>query len=70
MYKRKVAGNLTEKRMLDTKEACSYVGIGQSAIRPWLDEIGATRKFGRSVRFDKNVIDAALDSMSEREGKE
>lgn len=53
----------TETRLLTIDEACGYIGRGRNSSRAWLDEIGATRKFGKSVRFDRRVIDAALDSM-------
>lgn len=53
------------KRMLTTNDACAYIGRGKNSARAWLDEIGATRKFGKAVRFDKVIIDRALDTLSE-----
>ena len=53
----------TGKRMLTSDEACAYIGRGKNTARKWLDEIGATRKFGKSVRFDRVVIDNYLDSL-------
>lgn len=50
--------------MLNIKEVCIYTGRGQVTARKYMDEIGATRKFGRRVLFDKTVIDAALDKMA------
>lgn len=50
-----------EKRLLSIKEAAQYIGLGTRTTRAYMDEIGATVKFGRRVCFDKNVIDAALD---------
>lgn len=65
MKKQNVIGELKEKRLLNIKEVCIYTGRGQVAARKYMDEIGATRKFGRRVLFDKTVIDAALDKMGE-----
>lgn len=57
--------NFSSKRLLDAIEVCTYTGLGRCAARAFMDEIGATRKFGRRVLFDKTVIDAALDKMGE-----
>lgn len=60
MNKQNVMGKIEEKRMLNIKEVCAYTGIGQTTARQYMDEIGATKRFGRRVLFDKTVIDAAL----------
>lgn len=65
MKTRAAMGTTNDKRLLDIKEVCSYIGQGQTRARQYMDEIGATRKFGGRVLFDKNVIDKALDSMIE-----
>lgn len=57
--------NIIAKRMLSIKEVCAYIGMGQTRAREYMDKIGATRKFGGRVLFDKTVIDAALDKMGE-----
>ena len=62
MRKREIHEELLP-RMLTTQQACAYTGRGQNTARKWLDEIGATRHFGKSVRFDRVVIDKALDSL-------
>lgn len=54
---------ISEKRMLSIKEVCKYIGQGETKTRIYMDVIGATRKFGRRVLFDKTVIDAALDEL-------
>lgn len=64
MKKQNISGELKEKRLLNIKEVCIYTGRGQVTARKYMDEIGATRKFGRRVLFDKTVIDAALDKMA------
>ena len=61
MKKQNVMGTIGEKRMLNIKEVCVYTGIGQTRARQYMDEIGATKQFGRRVLFDKTIIDAALN---------
>lgn len=53
------------KRMLTEVEGFEYCGQGRTAFRKWAAEIGARRKFGASVRYDKKVLDAALDAMEQ-----
>ena len=65
MKKQNTIGELKEKRLLNMREVCIYTGRGQVTARKYMDEIGATRKFGRRVLFDKTVIDEALDKMGE-----
>lgn len=56
-------GSISEKRLLNIKEVCAYTGRGQTKARIFMDDIGATRKFGSRVLFDKKIIDEALDRM-------
>ena len=59
-------GDIAKIRMLNRQQAAQYTGMGLNACRAWCDEIGATRKFSeRVIRFDKQVIDAALDRITE-----
>ena len=61
MKKQNVMGTIGDKRLLNIKEVCVYTGIGQTRARQYMDEIGATKQFGRRVLFDKTIIDAALN---------
>lgn len=61
MKKQNVMGTIGEKRMLNIKEVCVYTGMGQTRARQYMDEIGATKQFGRRVLFDKTIIDSALN---------
>lgn len=55
-------GDIHAIRMLNRQQAAHYTGMGLNACRAWCDEIGATVRFSeRVIRFDKQVIDAALD---------
>lgn len=63
MNKQNVTGNIADKRLLNIDEVCTYIGIGQTRARQYMEEIGATRRFGRRVMFDKKVIDSAISNM-------
>lgn len=61
MRRRNKSEIISGKRLLDINDVCSYIGLGQNRAREYMDKIGATRKFGRRVLFDKTIIDAALN---------
>ena len=63
MQKRIKDMQLDDKRLLDIHEGSQYVNMGMHTFRQWCESIGAVRRFGRSVRFDRRVIDNALDEM-------
>lgn len=52
-------------RMLTQKQAEIYTGMGRTVLNSFASDIGARRKIGKKVLYDKRVIDAALDSMTE-----
>ena len=64
MHKLRTAEEI-KPRMLTVEQACKYTGRGQTSFKKWADEIGAVRRFGRSVRFDRLIIDQALDAMGD-----
>lgn len=51
------------KRLLDIKELCTYCGIGTCTAREWGKEIGAERRIGRRVLYDRVAVDAAIDRL-------
>lgn len=58
----------TEKimpRLFTVDQACTYVGRGKTMFKAWAKEIGAERRFGKTVRYDRLVIDQALDAMGD-----
>lgn len=55
-----------EAKLLDEKDAVKYVGLGKTYFRRWAKEIGARRKFGARVLYDRATIDAAIDSQAEQ----
>ena len=56
-----------EPRMFTVEQGCAYTGRGRTSFKEWCKEIGATRKFGSMIRFDRKVIDAALDALEQAE---
>ena len=49
------------KRGLTAHQGAAYKGLGTPTFKKWADEIGAVRRFGRSVRYDRVIIDKILD---------
>lgn len=64
MYARVVNGDITNKRLLSAKEGSEYTSLGANSFRKWAENIGAMRRVGTRVLFDKKVIDAALDRVN------
>lgn len=52
-------------RLFDLQTAADYIGLGRTRAREWLTSIGAVRKFGSRVLFDRTVIDSALDALGD-----
>jgi hypothetical protein len=65
MNKKKIVTEIGNKRMLTTTEAETYTGLGKGLCRKWCESIGAVRKIGTRVLFDKTIIDQALDQLSQ-----
>lgn len=53
---------VNEKRLLTTREAAAYLNIGTYRARHYCEEIGAMRRFGTSVLFDRVAIDRAISN--------
>lgn len=56
-----------EPRMLSQKQAEEYTGMGRNTLAEFAGKVGARRKIGKKVLYDKRVIDAALDGMNSDE---
>lgn len=50
-------------RMLSEIQAQAYTGLGRSSIRKLGAEIGAIKRFGRRVLYDRNIIDQYFDAQ-------
>ena len=55
---------MPSRRLLTEQEAAGYVSMGRTSFRAWAKEIGACKHFGRSVRYDRDIIDHALNEMA------
>lgn len=53
-----------ERRLLDTKEVCYYLSMGQVKGIQFAREIGAELRIGRRCLYDKAKIDRYLDNMA------
>lgn len=56
--------DVNNSRLLSAAEASAYCSLGRNGMRAWAEQIGAIRKIGSRVLFDKTVIDKALDEMT------
>ena len=61
--------DIGNKHALSIPEAAWYTGLGTRAVRKYLDEIGATIKYGRRVLADRNKIDADMDKRAGKENE-
>lgn len=57
--------NIAVKRLLSAEEVAIYTGLGRNTARKFCEEIGAVKRFGRRVLFDKKIIDQVLDQMTD-----
>lgn len=71
MRARKRFNNMQFGRLLSGEQVRAYLSMGRDKAIRFAKECGACRKVGRMVRYDREVIDAWLDTMSEeqKEGK-
>ena len=58
--------DIENARLLTLEQACTVTGMGKNRCREFCDRWGATRKLSpRMVRYDKLVINKALDEMAQ-----
>ncbi len=48
-------------RLIDAKEGAKYCGVSVPTFKKWADEIGATRRIRKFLRYDLTAIDEALN---------
>ena len=58
-----------EPRMLTQKQAEVYTGLGRNSLTDFARRIGARRKVGRTVLYDRVILDAGLDALPEDTGE-
>ncbi len=54
-----------ESRLMDTDELRVYLNLGRNNAMKLGEEIGARRKIGKRVLWDRVVVDRYLDSLVE-----
>lgn len=54
---------IAEKRLVSAQEGADYVSMGTSFFRQWAKEIGAEKRIGRLVRYDRKIIDNAISTL-------
>lgn len=52
-------------RLLDRNQLCEYLNMGINRAVEFAKQCGAKRKIGKCARYDRAVIDAALDRMKD-----
>ena len=57
-------GPITETRWFDLEQGCTYTGLGKTSFRSWAKQIGSEIKIGRIVRYDKQIINKAMDEAT------
>lgn len=63
MNKTRSTGN-TDAVLLDRKTLYEYLNAGRQTAERIVEEAGAVRKFGRTVRYYKPAIDRYLENQS------
>ncbi len=58
-------GDVTCKRLLSVSEGCLYTGLGKSTFQKLAEELGAKKKYGKRVLYDRVIIDRAIDTSGE-----
>lgn len=58
-------GSTVEARLLSLEDLCTYLGLGRAKAVQFGKKHGANRSFGRRVVYDRKIIDAALDNLTE-----
>lgn len=58
-----------DKRLLNVQELCIYISMGKCNAVKWAKGIGAERRIGRRILFDKWVIDKAISKQASNESE-
>ena len=67
MNERKKTSDLEQVRLMDIEALCKYLSMGKKSSREFARSIHAERRFGRCTRYDKVVIDGALNMLTQQE---
>lgn len=50
-------------RLIDTKTLCKYLSLGRHSAVAFARKIGADRKIGNRLLFDRTILDQALKEL-------
>ena len=64
MRERSSGSVVSEKRLLDVSEVCSYLNLGRNKGGEFAKSIGAEVKIGRRCLYDKVIIDRYFDNLA------
>lgn len=56
-------------RLIDLNQLAAYVNMGRNRAADFGRECGARVMFGGSVRYDREIIDKAIDVMREKQNE-
>lgn len=56
-----------DKRLMDINDVCFYMSLKPVKCRALMEEIGAKRRIGAKVLYDKETIDRYIDSLKEEQ---
>jgi len=63
MHERNKSADIEQTRLFDIGQLCLYIGMGKNNARKLAEDANAVRRFGKSVRYDRRVIDDYLDTL-------
>ena len=61
---------MDNKRLLNVAELQEYVGLGKSKSIEWGKAIGAEKRIGRRLLFDRVIVDKAIDELQTSDSDE
>ncbi len=57
--------NYQDKRLMTIEDVCNYISLKPVRCRALMVEIGAKRKVGGKVLYDREVVDNYINSLKE-----
>ncbi len=67
---KKLYVDVSQKRLLTTKEAVAYTGFSRYFLRPWATKFGAVKKISNRLFYDKAKLDEYIDQIAPEPVKE
>ncbi len=58
------------KRLMNVSELCEYISMGKSRAVTWGKAIGAEKRIGRRLLFDRVIVDKAIDELHANDSDE